>query len=90
VLLIFGFVLSGSFAMTLGLLSEYSRDSASAARLTAMVFFITYTIAAAGPLIAGTLLDFFDSWSLVFTFLGGAALLQLLTVIPLRRGEYVN
>jgi cyanate permease len=55
-----------------------------------MVFFITYTIAAAGPLIAGTLLDFFDSWSLVFTFLGGAALLQLLTVIPLRRGEYVN
>jgi CP family cyanate transporter-like MFS transporter len=90
VLLIFGFVLSGSFAMTLGLLSEYSKDSASAARLTAMVFFITYTIAAAGPLIAGTLLDFFDSWSLVFTFLGGAALLQLLTVIPLRRGEYVN
>jgi len=90
VLLIFGFVLSGSFAMTLGLLSEYSRDSASAARLTAMVFFITYTVAAAGPLIAGALLDFFDSWSLVFTVLGIAALLQLLTIIPLRRGEYVN
>jgi CP family cyanate transporter-like MFS transporter len=89
-LLVFGFVLSGGFAMTLGLLSEYSKDSASAARLTAMVFFITYTIAAAGPLIAGALLDFFDSWSLVFTVLGVVALLQLLTVIPLRRGVHVD
>ncbi len=89
-LLIFGFFLSGGFAMTLGLLSEYSKDAASAARLTAMVFFITYTIAAAGPIIAGALLDFFDSWSLVFTILGIAALLQLLTVLPLRRGVHVD
>lgn len=89
-LLIFGFFLSGGFAMTLGLLSEYSKDSASAARLTAMVFFVTYTIAATGPLIAGALLDFFDSWSLVFTILGVAALLQLLTIVPLRRGVHVD
>jgi CP family cyanate transporter-like MFS transporter len=89
-LLTFGFFLSGGFAMTLGLLSEYSKDSFSAARLTAMAFFITYTIAAAGPLIAGALLDFFDSWSLVFTILGVAALLQLLTVVPLRRGVHVD
>lgn len=89
-LLLFGFFLSGGFAMTLGLLSEYSKNAESAARLTAMAFFITYTIAAAGPLIAGVLLDFFDSWSLVFTVLGIAALLQLLTVVPLRRGVHVD
>ncbi len=89
-LLIFGFFLSGSFAMIVGLLSEYSKDAASAARLTAMAFFITYTIGAAGPIIAGALLDFFDSWSLVFTILGIAALLQLLTVLPLRRGVHVD
>ena len=89
-LLLFGFFLSGGFAMTLGLLSEYSRDYAGAARLTAMAFFITYTVAAAGPLIAGALLDFFDSWPLVFTVLGIAALLQLLTVLPLRRNVYVD
>jgi CP family cyanate transporter-like MFS transporter len=76
--------------MTLGLLSEYSKNAESAARLTAMAFFITYTIAAAGPLIAGALLDFFDSWSLVFSVLGTAALLQLLTVVPLRRGVHVD
>jgi len=89
-LLTFGFFLSGGFAMTVGLLSEYSKDAASAARLTAMVFFITYTVGAFGPLISGALYDSFDSWSLVFTVLGVAALLQLLTVIPLRRGVHVD
>ena len=89
-LLIFGFFLSGVFAMLLGLLSEYSKDAAGAARLTAMVFFITYTVAAAGPLVAGVLLDYFDSWPLVFTILAGVAALQLLTVLPLRRNVHVD
>jgi cyanate permease len=44
-----GFTLSGSFAMALGLLSEYSVDAAASARLTAMAFFVTYTVAAFGP-----------------------------------------
>jgi len=90
ILLILGFFLSGTFAMTLGLISEYSKDSASAARLSAMTFFITYTVAAAGPLIAGVLLDYFDSWSMVFTILAGIAVLQLLTVLPLRRNVHVD
>ena len=74
----------------LGLISEYSKDSASAARLSAMTFFITYTVAAAGPLIAGVLLDYFDSWSMVFTILAGVSVLQLLTVLPLRRNVHVD
>ena len=89
-LLILGFFVSGVFAMLLGLLSEYSKDAAGAARLTAMAFFITYTVAAAGPLIAGVLLDYFDSWPLVFTILAGVAALQLLTVLPLRRNVHVD
>jgi CP family cyanate transporter-like MFS transporter len=89
-LLILGFFLSGTFAMALGLISEYSKDSASAARLSAMTFFITYTVAAAGPLIAGVLLDYFDSWSMVFTILAGISVLQLLTVLPLRRNVHVD
>ncbi len=89
-LLIFGFFLSGTFAMSLGLIGEYSKDSASAARLAAMTFFITYTVAAAGPLVAGVLLDYCDSWPLVFTILAGVAALQLLTVLPLRRNVHVD
>ena len=89
-LLIFGFFLSGTFAMSLGLIGEYSKDSASAARLAAMTFFITYTVAAVGPLIAGVLLDYFDSWSMVFTILAGVSVLQLLTVLPLRRNVLID
>lgn len=82
-LLIFGFFLSGTFAMLLGLLSEYSSNAASAARLTAMAFFITYTVAAFGPFFSGVLLDTFDSWPMVYSALAVIALSQLLVVRPL-------
>lgn len=84
-LLVFGFFLSGTFAMLLGLLSEYSPDSTSAATLTAMAFFVTYTVAATGPLLSGFLLDAFDSWPMVYSALAVVALAQLLLVKPLRR-----
>jgi MFS transporter, CP family, cyanate transporter len=89
VLTIFGFSLSGAFAMMLTLLSEYSRDAPSAARLTAMVFFITYCIGALGPFLAGLMLDQFQSWSILFTILASIALLQLIAVPPLRRNIFV-
>ncbi len=82
-LLIFGFFLSGTFAMLLGLLSEYSSSAPSAARLTAMAFFITYTVAAFGPFFSGVLLDTFDSWPMVYSVLAVIALSQLLVVKPL-------
>lgn len=82
-LLIFGFFLSGTFAMLLGLLSEYSSSAASAAKLTAMAFSITYTVAAFGPFFSGILLDTFDSWPMVYSALACIALSQLLVVRPL-------
>lgn len=90
VMFIFGFFISGTFAMTLGLLSEYSHDSPSAARLTAMTFFITYTVAAFGPFFSGVLLDVFNSWQMVFSALAVIALAQMLFVVPLRHGATVN
>ena len=90
VMFVFGFFISGTFAMLLGLLSEYSQDAPSAARLTAMGFFITYTVAALGPYLSGLLLDAFDSWQLVFSALAVIALSQLLFVAPLKRGVKVG
>jgi len=90
VLTIFGFSLSGAFAMMLTLLTEYSKDAPSAARLTAMVFFITYCIGALGPFLAGLLLDQFQSWSILFTILATIALLQLIAVPPLRRNIFIH
>lgn len=89
ILTIFGFSLSGAFAMMLALLTEYSKDAPSAARLTAMVFFITYCIGALGPFLAGLMLDQFQSWSILFTLLAAIALLQLIAVPPLRRNIFV-
>jgi CP family cyanate transporter-like MFS transporter len=90
VLALVGFTLSGSFAMALGLLSEYSVDAASSARLTAMAFFVTYTVAAFGPFVAGAIMDAADSWPLVFSLLAGVALLQLFAALRLRKNVTVD
>ena len=90
ILLIFGFSISGSFAMMLGLLSEYSSGSLSAARLTAMGFFITYSVGAIGPFFSGVLLDTFDSWAVVYSVVAVIALTELFFVRPLRRNVTVH
>ncbi len=90
VLAVFAFCLSGGFAMSLGLLSDYASDAASSARLTAMAFGITYTVAATGPFIAGVLMDTFGSWSLVFAILAGVTVFQLGTVPLLKQGMRVD
>ena len=85
VVAVFGAALGGGFAVGLALLSEYAPDAPSSARLTAMAFSVTYLTAALGPLVAGALLDRFDSWELVFTLLAVVAVAQLATIPPLRR-----
>lgn len=90
VLAVLAFCLSGGFAMALGLLSEYASDAAGSARLTAMAFSITYTVAAFGPFIAGAIMDSIDSWTLIFWLLAGVTLVQLVTVAPLRKGVRID
>lgn len=85
VLILFGFALSGSFALVLALLSEYGSDAAGSARLTAMVFFVTYVLAALGPLFIGALIAATDSWPLVYSVLAILCLAQAAFVVPLRR-----
>ena len=77
-------------AMGLALLSEWAVDPSASARLTAMAFSVTYMTAALGPIIAGGLLDLFDSWQLTFSLLAVVALLQLATVPALRRGVRIG
>ncbi len=90
ILLALSFTLSGGFAMSLGLLSEYAADAAGSARLTAMAFTITYTSAAFSPFVMGAIMDAVDSWTLVFSLLAGITLLQLPAVFFLRRGRLVS
>ncbi len=90
VLAVFSFNLSGGFAMALGLLSEYASDAPSSARLTAMGFAVTYSIAALGPFAAGSIFDAISSWSLVFLLLAAVTLIQIATIPLLKRHVYVH
>jgi len=87
---IMGFALGAGFAMGLTLLSEFAHDMHSSARLTAMALFVTYLAASIGPFVAGALLDAGTSWSTLYVLLGLVALLQTLTVSPLRRGVSIT
>ena len=80
VLMIFAFNLSGGFAMALGLLSEFADDAKGSTELTAMAFFVTYCVAAFGPLLAGVTMDAFDSWTLIYLVLALVTLTKLATV----------
>jgi CP family cyanate transporter-like MFS transporter len=86
VVTVFGIALGGGFAMGLALLSEWAHDGPGSARLTAMAFSVTYLTASFGPLIAGALLDAYDSWPLVYALLALVCLAQLATIPAMRRG----
>ena len=90
ILVALAFTLSGGFAMSLGLLSEYAADAAGSARLTAMAFTITHTLSAFSPFVMGAIMDAVDSWTLVFSLLAIIALLQMPAVFFLRRGRLVK
>lgn len=80
----FGASLGGGFALGLGLLSEYTVDAAGAAQLTAMAFFVTFSVSAFGPALAGLLMETVDSWPVVFTAMAAVALAQVLAIPALR------
>lgn len=84
-LLVFGFLHTGGFTVSLSMLSEYSSDSAAAARLTAMAFTVTYLVAALTPTLAGAVLEWTGSWLAVFTALAIIALAEVPFILPLRR-----
>jgi CP family cyanate transporter-like MFS transporter len=90
VLFFFGFTNAGGFTIGISMLSEFSPDAPSAARLTAMAFAITYLLAAIGPTIAGALLDAAGSWTLVYVVLAIVALAQIPVLLPLRKGTVIR
>jgi CP family cyanate transporter-like MFS transporter len=87
---VFGFGAGAGFAMGLALLSEWPVDAAASARMTAMAYSTMYLIAAFGPLAGGALLDVTSSWAVLFAALVVVSLLQLATVVGLRRGVQVR
>jgi cyanate permease len=55
-----------------------------------MVFFVTYVLAALGPLLIGALIAATDSWPLIYSVLAILCLAQAAFVVPLRRNVRIG
>lgn len=74
------------FALGLGLLVRYARTPRDSARLTAMAFLVSYTVASAGPATMGAVRDGTGSYAALWAVLALVGVPQLLAASRLRPG----
>lgn len=87
---VLGFGLGGGFTMGLVLLADYAPDPDASARLSAMAFLVSYTVASMGPLAVGALRDASDGFGLPFAILLAVSAAVLALVPRLRPGRLVT
>lgn len=75
-----------AFAVALVLLVDYAETPAGAGRLTAMAFFVSYTIASFGPTVTGALRDLTGDFDVIWLLLALMMLAQTALVYPMRPG----
>lgn len=66
-----------SFSLALVLLVDYAETPAGSGRLTAMTFFVSYTIASFGPTVTGALRDLTGGFEAIWLFLAFLAVIQM-------------
>ena len=81
---VLGLGVGGGFAVGLVLLVDYADTPAAAARLTAMVFSVSYTVASIGPTAFGAVRDATGGFATPWASLAALAAVQLLLIVPLR------
>ncbi|HLZ38724.1 MAG TPA: MFS transporter [Mycobacteriales bacterium] len=74
---VLGLGLGGGFSLAMVLLVDYAADPAASSRLTAMVFLVSYTAAAAAPVLVGALRDATGGFTVPFGLLTGLAVVEL-------------
>lgn len=89
-LITYGLSLAAGFTGGLALIPMSSHDQPSAARLTAVVFTITYLFAAIGPVVCGAIVETTGSWQVLFVVLSVVCLTQVIPVPWMRRGALVQ
>jgi CP family cyanate transporter-like MFS transporter len=75
-----------AFSLALVLLVDYAQTPAGSGRLTAMAFFVSYTIASLGPTVMGALRDLTGSFSAIWLLMAALTLVQLALAIRMRPG----
>jgi CP family cyanate transporter-like MFS transporter len=82
-----GFGLGAGFALGLVLFSDYSLSPPASARLSAMVFLVSYSVASAGPTVIGALRDATGSFRVPFALLLVLLVPQGVAALLLRPGR---
>jgi CP family cyanate transporter-like MFS transporter len=77
----------GGFSLGLVKLVDYAPTPAASARLSALVFLVSYSTASLGPLVFGAVHDATDGFAAPFALLLGAAVVQMALVPRLRPGR---
>ena len=81
---VLGLGAGSGFAVGLVLFVDYARTPAAAARLTAMVFSMSYTVASIGPTAFGAVRDLTGGFAAPWAVLAMLAVVQLVLIAPLR------
>jgi CP family cyanate transporter-like MFS transporter len=80
---VLGLGLGGGFSLAMVLLVDYAADPAASSRLTAMAFLVSYTAAAAAPVLVGALRDATGGFAAPFGLLAVLAVVELTMVTQL-------
>ena len=80
----------GGFALGLVKLVDYAPSPAAAARLSALVFLVSYSTASLGPLVFGALRDVTGGFTVPYALLAVVSLGQLALVPRLRPGRQID
>lgn len=79
-----GLGLGGGFALALVLLVDYAESPAGSGRLTAMTFFVSYTIASWGPTVMGALRDVTGGFQVIWLSMAFLAAVQMVVAMQIK------
>ena len=74
------------FSLAIVLLVDYAQTPAGSGRLTAMTFFVSYTIASLGPTVMGGLRDLTGNFRMLWLLLALMTLIQMALAMQLKPG----
>jgi Cyanate permease len=75
-----------AFSLALVLLVEYAETPAGSGRLTAMTFFVSYTIASFGPTVTGALRDLTGSFQVIWLSMAFLTVVQVVLATRMKPG----
>lgn len=75
-----------AFSLALVLLIDYAQTPAGSGRLTAMAFFVSYTIASFGPTVTGALRDLTGDFQVIWLLMALMMLVQMALAMQMRPG----